>query len=457
VAVTETIDPVPQSAYPVFTPVTTPAPSMPEAWTAVVLLHPFSPPLRADPKPDNPFFQLCVGAVDYVAGEFLSARVKGCIYGEWWYLITPSGTRVSTDGGLKWTDVDLGWTLPVNWFGSQAPAAQCAGSSPLNWMVPRSLDWWKVPVPLGANSPPGATWMWFDSDAGDPMRMMFGDGPPKPTMGDPTQLAFFQMFSFTYFASFRSFPAQEAPPLPKQWSAPSIPGFRVGNPDGYKPFVWNTNFAMTVFSTPVNGNFNPLPTRILYVWKSDTDYKVYTDRAQSTLMLDTYNAAPPGGSKPAKFVEALLTGPAPAGVPPPPHSQTGFLYTVYTDGSTNCLSGKKFPFPQEAPTWASTPRVKGTIQATIADNPALCPGHVVTVYSMLFPPAANYPEGTYLWTWYSPIKGSDGTQSRPVTFMQSQSGVNLGTSLALDDYFYYEDLAKPIDPGNFLVPAACIS
>jgi len=39
--------------------------------------------------------------------------------------------------------------------------------------------------------------------------------------------------------------------------------------------------------------------------------------------------------------------------------------------------------------------------------------------------------------------------------MQSQSGVGVGTSLALVDYFYYEDFAQPIDPSNFAVPASC--
>lgn len=36
--------------------------------------------------------------------------------------------------------------------------------------------------------------------------------------------------------------------------------------------------------------------------------------------------------------------------------------------------------------------------------------------------------------------------------MQSQSGVGLGTSLALADYFDYEEFNTPIDPCNFAVP-----
>ena len=74
---------------------------------------------------------------------------------------------------------------------------------------------------------------------------------------------------------------------------------------------------------------------------------------------------------------------------------------------------------------------------------------------MLFPPAPpNYPEATYLWTWYAP-QNATGTESRPITFMQSQSGVSVGTSLALADYFYYQDFQQPIDPSNFDIPASC--
>ncbi|NJM33154.1 MAG: hypothetical protein HC848_10320 [Limnobacter sp.] len=124
--------------------------------------------------------------------------MAGCDYGNWWYFITSNGTEVSNDGGQTWNPVDLGWSLPTNWYGAQASSASCAGASPLNWMNKESLDWWKIPVPI-PNSPPAATWMWFNSQTEAPVRMMFGNGPPKPTKGDPTQLAFFQMWSSATF------------------------------------------------------------------------------------------------------------------------------------------------------------------------------------------------------------------------------------------------------------------
>jgi hypothetical protein len=316
-------------------------------------------------------------------------------------------------------------------------------------MTPRPVNWWKIPVPI-PNSPPAATWMWFDSSTASPVRMMFGNGPPLPTLGDPTQLAFFQMWSFTYFPAFQSYDAAcEATDKPKTFAAASFPGFAVGNPQGFQNFVWNSNFGMTAFMTPVNEQFNPLPTRVLYVWKNPPQYSVYSDRAQNTSMRFSYN---PGN---LLVQEALLTGPAPSGVAPPPNSGTGFLINFNSSGPPTCIGGSQFPFPQEPPNWISIPGVEGTIQATITNNAIVAPNNIVTIFSVLFPPAPpNYPEATYLWTWYAP-QNATGTQSRPVTFMQSQSGVNLGTSLALADYYYYQNFQQPIDPANFVIPASC--
>ena len=194
---------------------------------------------------------------------------------------------------------------------------------------------------------------------------------------------------------------------------------------------------------------------MLYVYKPDDEYQVFTDRAQNTLMLNTYN--PPTDTS----VVALLTGPAPAGVTPPPNSDDSFLINYTGSTVSSCLTGKHFDFPQEPPDWVSIPAVEGTIQATVVNNPVLCPNQTVTILSVLFPPAPhksnpNYPDSTYLWTWYSP-QNADGTSSRPVTFMQSQSGVGVGTSLALADYFYYNEFTEPIDPANFDIPSPCLT
>jgi hypothetical protein len=443
------VDPIPPSEYPTLQPYTGFYPTLPAAWECVALLHPFSP-IQSNSTPadrGNPFFELCVAYINYQEGEFLSAQLAGSSGRNWWYIIDSNGTSLSTDGGQNFNQVDMGWSLPsFNWFRGQE-FGSCAGMSYLNWMQAQKVSWWKMSVP-GTN-PPAATWMWFDASSNwpAPIRLMFGQGPPSPSMGDPNQLALFQMFSFTYFPMFN---ALSGTSIPTSWVDPQIEGFSFGNPFNFELFTWNPNFGMTVFMTPVNEQFNPLPTRVLYVWKPDGEYQVASDRAQSTLMMYNYNPENPFTAQ-----VALLTGAPPAGVTPPPNSGTGFLINYQGDEVTTCVA--PFPFPQEPPYWVSIEAEQGTIQATVINNPALCPEYTVTILSVLFPPSTpNYPDSTYLWTWYSPLT-PDGTSSRPVTFMQSQSGVGVGTSLALADYFYYQQFDDAIDPSNFDIPAPCLS
>lgn len=476
------LGPVPPSALPTFTPVNTPAPAMAPAWSATALLHPFSPPPSDLPKVDLPFYQLCIAELDYLAGQYFSAKVVGTEYGQWWYMITPSGTQVSTDEGIFWKDVDIGWSLPTNWYGAQADTAFCPGAAPLNWMSDRLAEWWRIKVPLPSKSasdtapetpsapasapasalapaPVAATWMWFDAMTKAPMRMMFGNGPPLPNYGDVTQLAFLQMYSMSYFTDYKEMAAAGAPAEQSNWSKPAIAGFTAGNPQGFVPFVWNGNCGFTAFMTPVNGFYNPLPTRVLYRWVADADYNAYTDRVQSTLMHYNYNPDQPPGQKAIANQTALLTGVSPKGMPnPPDHAGEGFLDTQYEDQSEACMSGGQFAFGQEPPDWVSVPAAKGTICGTIVNNPDLCPGQTITVYSVNFPPAGKkYPEATYLWTWYAPQNGGDGKASRPVTFMQSQSQLSTGTSLALADYYFYDVFEEPIDPASLEIPPYCLS
>lgn len=444
------VDPISESQYPTLTPFTGSQPVLPQYWECTALLHPFSPLQSNSTAADkaSPFFEICIATVYYAEGIGLNALLVGSSGRKWWYNITPSQTTVSTDG-INYTPVDMGWTVPTtNWFGNQSNQANCAGTSYLNWMEAQQVNWWKIPV--GSSTPAPATWMWFDSVSNLPVRLMFGQGPvASPILGDVNQLGLFQMFSFTYFPSFQGLTSN---PLNSPLIAPSVDGFSFGNPNNYQLFEWNTNFGMTVFMTPVNEQFNPLPTRVLYNWAADNQYKVSSDRSQSTLMKNTYNKI--GPNDPFTSQVALLTGPAPLGVTPPANSRAGFIINYVGDDITACSGFANFPFPQEAPNWVQIPAVGGSVQATIVNNSVLCPGNTVTVLGVLFPPSGNnYPDSTYLWTWYSPLNSS-GTSSRPVTFMQSQSGVGLGTSLALADYFDYEEFTTQIPPCNFAVPPA---
>ncbi len=459
-------DPVKNLVYPQFNVCSVKQPpQLPSSWQCTALLHPFSPPPKDDPKPDNPFFNLCVASIAYVEGEELSAQIASSDGRTWWYLIKGadnSSTTLSTDKGTTWNSVDVGWTLPsTNWL----EGATCVGNSYLNWMKAQKVDWWKKPASENTN-PNAATWFWFNSDGNEanfPFRMMFGAPPPQPNKGTIDQLALLQMYSFTYFAKF----SEVSNPIPTVWKDPAIEGFTFGNPQNLKPVVWNTNFGMTTFMTPVDHASNPLPTRVLYRWASEQDYKSLTDRAQSTYMLYTYNTSTynPNSENPGKdieYQEAFMYGVAPNDFNNPPSDEgCGFLYTKSTiQGDDTCqkLTDNGVNLGQEPPDWAS---IEGgyPIQAIISNHPSLCPKQTITVLGVIFPPTNEYPQGRYLWTWYSPFSLSqDSSHCRPVTFMESASNIaEGGTSLALADYYNYAEFDTEINSDYFQLPDICQS
>lgn len=449
----------PKTAYGTFPVIKAPAvntkdtaaqPVLPSSWQATALLHPYSPPPDSSPQ-TTPFFQMCVASIAFIDGNILSIQVAGLEYGTWWYKVTASGTTVSTDQGTSWTSISIGWSLPTtNWLGNQATYFT---TSYLNWMEAQEVDWWKQPV-TGSNA---TTWIWFDSSTQLPFRMMFGAPPPTPTTGDPGQLAFFQNFSFTYFSAFE----QQANPNITTWQAPSIPGFYAGNHFNYKMLVWNSCFAMTTLMTPVDSASMPLPTCVLYQWKPDNMYQLASDRTQCTMMSYEYNPSSGIGTQ-----VAMLYGEAPSTIPNPPAlAGQGYIFNeiiFLTRGYPTPVvyDCQNIGLGEEPPTWVSIPAVEGTIHATIVKNPVLCPNQTVNLISVLFPPTTEYPQGRYLWTWYSPFPGSDGSSCRPVTFMESASNIaEGGTSLALADYYVYMEMpAGDWFPSEFFdLPAICLA
>ena len=420
-------------------------PTLPSSWQATALLHPFSPPPRSGSL-DQPFFQLCLATIGFIENKILSIQLVGTESGSWWYKITNTGTTVSLDRGKTWSSVDMGWALPsTHW---QDATATYFKTSYLNWMEAQEVDWWKQPVPDSE----ATTWIWYDAESKMPFRMMFGAPPPTPVKGDPRQLAFFQNFSFTYFPEFF---ATKTPSI-DTWTEPKIAGFTVGNPGHQKLVVWDKCFLMSTFMTPVDSASLPLPTVVLYQWKPDAEYVIAADRAQATIMSYEYN--PQAGYQ---CQVAQLYGVAPKGKTPPPLAGGGYIY------NETIFLVRGFPTPvvwscdnihlgQEPPDWARIPAVLGTVHATVSNNKALCPGENVNIISVLFPPAKEYPQGRYLWTWYSPFPGSDGTQARPVTFMESASTIaEGGTSLALADYFQYVISPTWFPAEYFDLPAIC--
>lgn len=425
------IDPIPPQAIPELEPYNGDRPMLPANFRSSVLLHPFAPPPTDDPKPDVPFYQLCTAQILYSEGNFFEAQVTGTEYGTWWYAVTGNETRVSTDQGRTWNVIDAGWAVPGT--DPLGPDARCAGQSPLNWMEAQNTSWWTSPVNVPGIEAKGATWMWFDTETNAPVRMMYGVQPVTPTTGTADQLPLLQNFSFSYFTNFE---ASDNLVRSESWNGTVIQGFQAGNPEGYPLWEWAANQGITVFMTPVNQAYDPMPTRVLYRWDPDP-FTPVSVRSQSTLMRYAVPVPPENYS----YQLALLQR-----QPPPARS-----YDAFYDADGNFDPGpseQPFPFDTEPPNWVSIGQ--GEIKATISDNPDFCPGNIVTVAGVMFPPAKNYPQGTYLWTWYSPI---EGTLSRPVTFMQSASALGVGTSLALADYFYFDKYDQPIDAENFELPA----
>jgi hypothetical protein len=437
--------PVQPSATPPAQPV------LPPTWTATAVLHPFSPPPMAPrfpfgPVPENPwpFFELCIANVAYVENQYLSVQLLGASQRTWWFYISQEGTSLSTDEGANFKFIDTGWAIPpVNWVPQEG---RYFASGPLNWMEGApSVDWWTQPV-AGSNA---ATWIWYDTITQAPVRMMFGAPPPSYTTGTADQLAVFQNFSFTYFPTFS--PNSEAP---LKWVTPNIPTFEFGNPADLQLFVWSSNFGMSPMMTPVNFASNPLPTTTLYHWTPDSEYQELTDRAQKTTMSYVFNSTAP---KAPQVDTALMFGAAPAAMPDPsPFAGHWFDYTQPNSGPTTCMMDPEgLVLGAEAPDWVSTSGEAGTIGAMISNDPVMSPNNAVEIVSVLFPASTQYPQGRFLWTWYSPTS-PDGTSARPVTFMESASSISEGgTSLALADYYDYQVFGQPIPPSEFDIPPAC--
>jgi len=439
-------DPIPISQAPRLTPHSGPAPRLPPAFKCTAILHPFAPPPTSGPVEPSPFYQLCTANIAFSEGEFFSLQIKGAEYGTFWYLISPNSVKLSVNGA-DWQVLEgSGWVMPTrNWLVGSKPS--CAGLSPINWIdksIGKSSAWWKYAVPGSKKDTPGATWIWFDAKSGAesavPQRVMFGVQPPTPTTGDRRQLAVLQNFSFSYFTHFEAGPVKQ----PSTWEDPVVTGFKPGNPFGFKPFLWRQNQGMTVFMTPVNENYDPLPTRVLYRWDPDHEFQHGGARGQNTLLHYDYP------NQNHHSLELAILGRK------PPKSEAegynAYYFNAQEPGKENQLdrtNSGPFPFGTQAPDWVT--EGGGKIHATLASNPELGPNMSINIWGVLFPPATNYPQGTYLWTWYQPLD-SVGVNSRPVTFMQSASALGVGTSLALADYFYFQAFAEPIKPDFFKIP-----
>ena len=410
-------------------------PILPEEWSATVLLHPFSPRQSQYIEKDMMFTQLVIATLTYSSKQNLFyVNVQGCSEGTWHYKMDHKHTYIKD--GENWLKVDMGWDFPSrDWLGQNSTYV---GNSPLNWMKEdEDMAWWKQRHNNSSN------WFWFNKN-GAPFRIMFGVPPPSISKGNRSNLAFFQMFSFSYIVNFEPV-FMEREDIFKNQATFDIAGLKCGNPYSFQVFNWPSHFTMSAMMVPVDFKSNPLPTNVCYRW-DDTWNMKRQGRLQTTNMYYTYNAN-----------QGLVSTAALFGGWSDEHNRPdGYLLDSDTNAWTHrCerLMVDGMPIGQEPPWW---PRLgKAQIMAVIHKprnsppnwvSPLTGTNRTVAILGVLFPPhPPQYPDSTYLWTWYDYTEYSEEKgPARPITFMQSASTLGEGTSLALADYFDYFQLEEDV-------------
>ncbi|XP_066919582.1 uncharacterized protein [Clytia hemisphaerica] len=412
---------------------------LPKQWTAQIILQPFSKVQNDTKQPENPFFQLSKGTASYDSDkELFMVYVKGCSYGQWWYKIEGEKTFVSDDG-KSWQQKEMGWKLPSrNWTD---PGSTYIGSSPMNWMSKDIyVEWWKKKYQIASN------WVWLNrKNGGAPYRLMFSVPPPKTDQGDPENLAFFQMYSFTYLFNFE----EGFTDLSSSFK-PVVDdtGFVCGNPYNYELFNWTNHFSATALMTPVDFHHNPFPTIVNYHWDEAETYtgRIF-DRSQTTTFFNNYNWYDNAGT-----VRCNLFGRWPKDQL---FSKGYLLNTSESTWVTSCseISVDGVDIGQQPPWWPmlGDGQIMGVIKkpddaAKDWVSPITGTNRTVAIIRELFPPSLPlYPDSTNLWTWYDYTDFAPKTgPARPIVFMQSASSIGVGTSLALADYFDFVQLDNKV-------------
>jgi len=420
---------------------------LPEEWFATAVLQPFSPPQGTTTKEemDTPFFQLSLARVAYSSVKNLFVvKVTGCDDGRrWWYKMRGNETYKSKDGE-SWKPVNTGWSFPSRTW---TQGATLVGESSLNWMSDRQMSWWKKPFKKTS------VWFWLFRESGIPFRMMFAAPPPSSIRGRPDNLAFFQMFSFSYLVDFKTYEFADEPSIMETLNNAKDMPIQCGNPYDYELFEWNSHFSMSAFMVPVDFNSNPLPTRVFYRWDKSGQYKGRIfDRAQTTEMHYNYNKDHP------TFIDtAALFGPWDSDSKPAVANRGFDLNENRFSWNTTCTEFvvEKMTLGQQPPSWPKLghAQIKGIIRKP-EDAPAnwVSPltgsNRTVALIQCLFPPQLpNYPNSTSLWTWYDytdVVSFGQRDVARPIVFMQSAPSIGVGTSLSLADYFDYNALDQGV-------------
>lgn len=396
-------------------------PQLPPKWNGVFVLMPFGQGQLAMAEFIS---DTAVNATRTTLVGFQSGLINVLTVGDQSYTMTFSG---GTGGDLLSCESlgDTQWRpLPQDLLSS---SAQCVGSAPL---VQTSVDWWKMP----AQTDPAASWIWFKTDDGSPYRLMFDDVVPA--------LGALGGFAFSYQVALEPLqntglselvaacqrgakphaagrgPAALRQVLDSMNSGPKaeatlrrlMPQLDTSCTGAQLP-SWQQEMAFTSFMTPVNVNYNPFPTEVLYKWSR---------QSQRTRMY-----WPPSSG--TAYDDALLIG------------GQGYDVTMPINGAQVCtadLPGTPRPnWPAASPCSCAAVIGQGSPLAPLGPTMIMqCP--------MILP--------RVFWTWYT-------LSGQPMVFMETKSPATEGTGLALADYYAFDPNAQIPDsaftPPNVACPA----
>jgi len=304
-----------------------------------------------------------------------------------------------------------------------AEGAQCVGSAPIS---ETSVEWWKIPI----QPAPLADWVWFKASDRTPFRLLF-EHP-----GD--HLAVLSSFAFSYQVSFESLAetnlatiaascarARRAMHLTAMHGVLDamrrsrsradaeikrlFPEIDVGCPPMHPR--WPDALGMTMFLTPLNIGYNPVPAEVLYSWKL---------RAQRTRMF--WPADSPFVNDDALMLAAH-----------------GYSVIRKRTGAVQCI-----------PSLPGTPRPEWLREAPCSCEATIDAATPLTPYGPVQILRCPATPPRLFWTWHT-------AAGRPMTFMVTPSRGDEPTALiTLADYYawvpgYASDesaFARPTECGN---------
>jgi hypothetical protein len=387
-------------------------PLLPVRWHGAYLMAPFT---RA---------QLMVGDVIY-EDSLPAMRVKlyGLRSGSADFFVMGRNTySLTSEDGCK--DLgDTGWRpLPRKLL---AHNAECQGSAPI---AGTPVDWWKLP----SNPAPAASWIWYKLSDQSPFRLMFAH--PSDS------LSVLSWYAFSYQLRFEALPQTDLASIARtcQGATPGsagvgraalrdtisalarspsstadqireiAPELQASCPDVPLP-IWPDILGMTIFMSPINRHFSPLPTEVLYDWEL---------KSQRTRMHGLPNAL---------TEDALLLG------------SKGYDIERKRDGQLRCSASQPGTVRSN---WTQT--APCNCEAVINGKTSLTPYGTTRI--MVCPMTTP----RVLWSWYT----LDG---RPMVFMEtSAAGDEKVGLLTLADYYDWVPGHK-FAPKVFEKPPQCPS